>query len=184
MNYNVAGLTPYAINCYKLIHPFYQDHLGWHHMRFCVYSNLATRLTDFKDQRVANDFFRNYVGLCASVEDQVQQRNYLQQCLTAIQNYLKKQKSPQQIQQEDLLQFDDPLSKSEEPKRNLMEVGDLGIPHLLMDQVEVFISSEKLNSNQPQNLIFNQFQSLPLYEDPYEQQQMITMKTDLNSNDC
>jgi len=25
---------------------------------------------------------------------------------------------------------------------------------------------------------------LPQYEDPYEQQQMITMKTDLNSNDC
>lgn len=61
MNYNVAVQHDYAINCYRLIHPFYQEHYGWHHVRFLVYSNLGFKLQEFKDTRVVNDFFKNYI---------------------------------------------------------------------------------------------------------------------------
>ena len=44
MNYSSAGYTDYALNCYQLVHPFYQDHVGWHHIRFMVYSNLGAKL--------------------------------------------------------------------------------------------------------------------------------------------
>lgn len=81
MNYNVAGRSDYAVNCYKLIHPFYQNHFGWHHLRFQIYSNLAHKITDFESKEVANDFFKNYLKLCAKVEDQVLQRSYLKLCL-------------------------------------------------------------------------------------------------------
>ena len=50
--------------------------------------------------------------------------------------------------------------------------------------MEVYVDSEKLNSNVTDKLSMGQFQRLPTHEDPYEAQQMITMKTDINSNDC
>ena len=36
----------------------------------------------------------------------------------------------------------------------MLDVGDLMIPHLLNEQVEVYVDNEKLYSNQKQNLIF------------------------------
>jgi len=80
----VAGKTEYALNCYQLIHSFYQNHYGWHHIRFLVYSNLGAKLTEFKDKSTVNDFFKNYIVLCSQVEDQVQQRQYMASCLEAI----------------------------------------------------------------------------------------------------
>ena len=44
MNYSSVGQTEYALNCFRLIHPFYQAHSGWHHVRFLVYSNLGAKL--------------------------------------------------------------------------------------------------------------------------------------------
>ena len=49
MNYSSVGQTEYALNCFRLIHPFYQAHSGWHHVRFLVYSNLGAKLQEFKD---------------------------------------------------------------------------------------------------------------------------------------
>ena len=49
MNYSVANQSQYAMNCYQLIHNFYQEHFGWHHIRFTVYSNIAAKLNDFSD---------------------------------------------------------------------------------------------------------------------------------------
>ena len=114
MNYNVAGQTEYALNCYQLIHPFYQDHFGWHHIRFLVYSNLGFKLTDFREQQVINDFFKNYIKLCAEVEDQVQQRQYMIVCLECIQQFLRKNNAPIESKQKDLIQFADPLNQAKQ----------------------------------------------------------------------
>ena len=69
MNYSSANQTDYALNCYRLIHPFYQAHTGWHHIRYIVYSYLGNKLTRFKDQKVTDDFFKNYLLLCSLVND-------------------------------------------------------------------------------------------------------------------
>lgn len=43
MNYASVNQTEYSLNCYKFIHPFYQAHVGWHQIRFLVYSNLGAK---------------------------------------------------------------------------------------------------------------------------------------------
>lgn len=88
MNFSSANQTDYALNCYRLIHPFYQAHYGWHHIRFVVYSNLGHKLYNFKDQEITNDFFKNYLKLCSQVDDSGQQKNYFNTCLQAIQAWL------------------------------------------------------------------------------------------------
>lgn len=80
MNYASVNQTEYSLNCYKFIHPFYQAHVGWHQIRFLVYSNLGNKQHEFKDQNVVNDFFKNYLGLCAEVEDSKLQKKYFTDC--------------------------------------------------------------------------------------------------------
>lgn len=89
MNYNVAGQLEFSINCFQLVHPFYQEHFGWHHIRFVVFTHLGFKLQQFKDQTVINDFFKNYLKICSEVEDQVLQRKYMYVCLDCIQQFLR-----------------------------------------------------------------------------------------------
>lgn len=67
----------------------------------------------------------------------------------------------------------------------MIEAGDLNIPVLLDELLEVFVDSEKICSNNSKELINNQFSNLPHQENQNDAQQVqITMKSDLNSNIC
>ena len=95
-------------------------------------------------------------------------------CLDCIQHFLRQKNQNQPQLQEN----------NADPKANMLEVGDLQMPHMLIDQLDIFIDGEKIHGNDGTNLINNKFQKQNPYEDPNEMAQIITMKTDLNSNDC
>lgn len=134
---------------------------------------------EFRNQPIVMDFFRNYLKLCTEVDDQNQQGKYLRACLASIKSYLDKiQIQPKEST--DLLQI-------EERGKNdgILYTGELDIPLILEDQIEVFVESEKLYSNQKQLYIANKFQNLPRQEDSTDREIVqITMKTDLNENSC
>ena len=85
------------------------------------------------------DFFRNYLKLCTEVDDQNQQGKYLHACLASIKSYLDKMK---QNENTDLLQIED-SGKND----GILYTGELDIPLILEDQIEVFVESERLYSN-------------------------------------
>lgn len=61
----------------------------------------------------------------------------------------------------------------------------MDIPLILEDQIEVFVESERLYSNQKQLYIAGKFLNLPRQEDSTDREIVqITMKTDLNENSC
>jgi len=68
--------------------------------------------------------------------------------------------------------------------QNMLDVGELMIPTLLTEQLEVYVDSEKLHSNLKPTLLSGLFENLPPYDDPNAEQQMMSMATDLNVNEC
>ena len=126
MNYSSVNQSDYALNCFKMIHPFYQDQAGWNNLKFSIYSNLGAKQLDFDSQKVADNFFKNYLKLCSEIQDQDQQKKCLSSCLGSIQTWLNKQ------QETELLNM------------NILDVGDLLIPSLLTDQTQVFVDTERL----------------------------------------
>lgn len=67
----------------------------------------------------------------------------------------------------------------------MLDVGELMIPELLEDQIDIFVDSEKLYSNLSMIMIANQFSHLPYIDSNQEQAAVqITMKIDLNQNVC
>lgn len=85
-------------------------------------------------------------------------------CLECIQQFLRKQ-NPLPVQSKvDLIQLDNPLtgdqigSGSAKPGgQRMLEVGELKMPHMLIEQLEVFVDSEKIYGNDQVNLISRQF---------------------------
>lgn len=65
----------------------------------------------------------------------------------------------------------------------MLDVGDLNIPMILEDQLDIFVDSERLYSNFSEKMTANQFLMLPQQDDS-EESVFISMKTDLNSNTC
>jgi len=133
---------------------------------------------------VADDFFKNYLKLCSEVEDKDQQRQYLAACLDSIQAWLRRQSEAAagsaSVQEVDLLSLEPAGSV-----RRMLDVGELMIPLLLDDQIEVFTDGEKLHSNLSENMIAHQFLPLPQQDDSQDKQIVeMTMKSDLNSNAC
>ena len=133
---------------------------------------------------MADDFFKNYLKLCSEVEDKDQQRQYLAACLDSIQAWLRRQSEAAagsaSVQETDLLSLE-PASSV----RRMLDVGELMIPLLLDDQIEVFTDCEKLHSNLSEKMIAHQFPHLPQQDDSGDKQIVeITMKSDLNSNLC
>jgi len=49
-----------------------------------IYSNLGEKVTEFRDQRVANMFFKNFLSLCSEIDDPLQQKKYILFCKKAI----------------------------------------------------------------------------------------------------
>jgi len=67
----------------------------------------------------------------------------------------------------------------------MLDVGELNIPFLIEDQIDIFVDNEKLYSNSVENMIAGKFLKLPQQEEAgAEQSTMITMKTDLHENIC
>ena len=134
---------------------------------------------------MADDFFKNYLKLCSEVEDKDQQRRYLAACLESTQAWLRRQAEasgrPGPAQATDLLSLETVSSV-----QRMLDVGELVIPLLLDDQIEVFVDSEKLHSNLSDRLIARQFPHLPQQDDTHHERQVveITMKSDLNCNTC
>jgi len=133
---------------------------------------------------VADDFFKNYLKLCSEVEDKDQQRRYLAACLESTQAWLRRQSEasvgPASAQAADLLSLETVSSV-----QRMLDVGELVIPLLLDDQIEVFVDSEKLHSNLSDRLIAHLFPHLPQQDDNQDNQVVqITMKSDLNCNTC
>ena len=65
----------------------------------------------------------------------------------------------------------------------MLDVGDLNMPYILEDQIDIFIDSEKLFTNFSSEMTASQFIMLPQQDDSTEQV-LISMVTDLNSNSC
>jgi hypothetical protein len=68
-------------------------------------------------------------------------------------------------------------------KVKMLDVGDLNIPYILEDQIDIFVDSEKLFSNFKDRMTAGQFLQLS-QQDESNEQVIISMKTDLNSNSC
>jgi hypothetical protein len=70
---------------------------------------------------------------------------------------------------------------------NKAHIGQLNLPILLEESIEIFISTEKLYSNRPNSLINNMFISYPatsanMADD--NQEYVIQQKAELNSTNC
>lgn len=67
-----------------------------------------------------------------------------------------------------------------------MNVGELPLPLLLDSQFEVFVDHEKVQTNKPDDhLIEGRFHKLPRLEESTDKEIVtVTMKTDLNENNC
>ena len=118
---------------------------------------------------MADDFFKNYLKLCSEVEDKDQQKRYLGACLESIESWLRRQSEAAagsaSVQEVDLLSLEPAGSV-----RRMLDVGDLMIPLLLDDQIEVFVDSEKLHSNLSERMIARHFPHLPQQDDNQDNQ--------------
>lgn len=84
------------------------------------------------DNKLAVQFFRNLLELCCEFDNMQEQKNCLNEFLLAVQNW-------NQVKNANLIGLESHDSKA--------HIGQLNLPIVLEESIEVFISLEKLYSN-------------------------------------
>mmetsp|Transcript_3545 Transcript_3545/g.6037 ORF Transcript_3545/g.6037 Transcript_3545/m.6037 type:complete len:239 (+) Transcript_3545:37-753(+) len=148
LNFSSLGMNEYALNNFQCIHSFYQANQGWQHIQFTLYSNLGAKVQSFKNQEVANNFFKNYLRLCSDIKDPLLQKKYISTCKQSVQSWLRRK-----------LEIKDAAPDVNEAN-GILEVGELAIPQI-SDDHDVFIDSERIFSNQEGSLIDKKFMRMP-----------------------
>eukprot|EP00347_Sterkiella_histriomuscorum_P023756 403333495 len=177
-SYEKLNLQNYSFNCFTIVHQFYQRHKGWNGIRFQLYSSLGRNSQNMGDINLAVKFFRNLLQLCCEFDHQQEQKNCLNEFLIAVQNW-SSQKSI------NLIGVD--AAAGDVQVEQKAHIGQLNLPVILEDSIEVFISSEKLHSNKADSLINNCYVSYPnsstnIMDD--NQEYVIQQKAELNSANC
>jgi hypothetical protein len=89
------------------------------------------------DINLAVQFFRNLLQLCCEFDHMQEQKNCLNEFLIAVQNWTQIKHSSSNL-----------IGLGEEKSKGLKaHIGQLNLPVVMEDSIEVFISLEKLNSN-------------------------------------
>ena len=176
-SYEKLNLQNYSFNCFTVVHPFYQRHKGWNDIRFQLYSSLGRNSQNMGDINMAVQFFRNLLQLCCEFDHQQEQKNCLNEFLIAVQNW-NSQKTM------NLLDMDGNTHSRDKKKAH---IGQLNLPVILEDSIEVFVSSEKLYTNRPDSLINQVYISYPtdsstILDD--NQEYVIQQKAELNTANC
>ena len=96
------------------------------------------------DISLAVQFFRNLLQLCCEFDHQNEQKNCLNEFLIAVQNWTN-QKSI------NLIGVEDEANNGAEVRK--AHIGQLNLPIIIEDSIEVFLSSEKLFTNKPETFI-------------------------------
>jgi len=147
-SYEKLGLQNYAFNCFTIVHPFYQRHKGWNGIRFQLYSTLGRNSQSMGDANLTVKFLRNLLQLCCEFEHMQEQKNCLNEFLLAVSS-LNKQK------QENLIGLD------MGPEKYKTHIGQLNLPVVMEDSIEVFISLEKIYTNKSDSMINQMYLSYP-----------------------